>query len=300
MRRRLLALLSAVAIGAAVWFPTPSAHAAPGATVTETGWWSRNPFASPPDRGFQVATAPDGPASVSAVRVAVEGRVTKATLVINEAGGVPEAAALRVCAGASSWNATDHAWAAAPAADCAKTAPMTRNAAGGNFAADVTTLLQGVAGSTTLMIVPAAGAPAWQVDFSIAIISAEATPTPTTTTTTSTTSPPSGSPGGSGTSGSFGSGSSSSPTPPSNAFDFGSSTPAPPVETGTIGPDPSLDPDPAIEDEVGADLASGAIAVPSTATSQPWGRLVVFLPLSALAGALIAFGRRFTLDRLAG
>lgn len=301
-RRTLASLVAGLALLLAGWVAAPTAGAAPGASVTETGWWSRNPFAAPPDRGFQVATAPDGPVSVSAVRIAVEGRITKATLVLNEAGGIPEAASLRVCSGPSTWNATNHAWSAAPAADCSKTVAMTRNAAGANFAADVTSLVQSAVGSATLMVVPAPGAPAWQVDFSIAIVSAEAEPA-TTTTTAPATEPSSG---GSDSAGGFASGGSSSggfagstPSPP-NAFDFGTSAPLLPEQPPEIGTDPSLDPAPAGEGDPGTDLAASVAPLPATGTSQPWGRLVVFLPLSILAGAAIAYGRRFALDRLAG
>lgn len=304
MTRRLLATAAALALGMAAWVQAPAVHAAPGAEVTETGWWSRNPFASPPARGFQVANAPDGAASVSAVRIAVEGRISKATLVINEAGGVPEAATIRACSGASSWSASDHAWAAAPASDCSKAVSMTRNAAGANFAADITPLLQGAIGSATIMIVPGGAPLAWQVDFSIAIVSAEAEPATTTTTTASpggssggqSSAPPSGS-GSFGASGSGASSSFAAPTPASNAFDFGATTPSLPSEP-TVGSDATLDPaSPA--DDFGSDLAA-TVSAPSTGASQPWGRLVVFLPLSILAGAAIAFGRRFALDRLAG
>lgn len=297
---RVVAIIVAL-VGVGVgWIAAAPATAAPGAEITETGWWSRNPFADPPDRGFQVATAPDGPVSVSAIRIAIDGRVTKATLAINEAGGVPEAAALRVCAGPSGWNASEHAWASAPQADCAKTASMSRSAASGNFTADITTLLTATKGSQTVMIVPAAGAPAWQVDFSIAILSAEVEPVPTSSSGSSTgSSEPDASSAGSGAIATGSPSGSSSPGPSANAFDFAATPSFVAPAADPVGSEPTLDPGPAADV---VDTAANPIAAPlppARGASQPWGRLIIFIPLSALAGAAITFGRRFAFERLA-
>lgn len=304
MRVRPLARLVVAALAGALalaWAAgvSPARAAAPGVQVTETGWWSRNPFADPPDGGFQVARAPDGDISTSAVRLAIEGRVTKATLVINEAGGVPEAAALRVCAATGTWSATNHAWSAAPQADCAKTAAMARNATGANWSADITALLQTSLPSVSVMIVPASSpAPAWQVDFSIAIVSAEAEPDPQPASSAG-----SGTSGGASGSGSVVSGGETggggSPTfsPSSGGFSFGPTTPAF-TAAEPLGAEPSLDPAPQ-EQVTPEPVEEVALPVRSSGASQPWGRLIVFLPLSILAGAAGAISRRRLLERAA-
>ncbi|MGI8793268.1 MAG: DUF7594 domain-containing protein [Acidimicrobiales bacterium] len=294
---RSLTRIVVVVFALALVFGPVAGSAAPGVEVTEVGWWSRNPIATAPDGGFQVANAPDGPASVAAVRLALEGKITKAILVINEDSGVPEAAAMRVCTTTATWSAANHTWANAPAATCGAAVQLTRNATGANWTGDITSLIPAGQASVSIMIVPeatAAARPAWQVNFSQAAVSAEAQaiPAPTTTTTTSSGSgqgsgsppPTAGATFGGPSSGSgfpaFASG--PSVTAPSSNF---TNNPAPVDAPGTVA-----DVSPATNDDASL---GGIAAAPARATErQPWGRLFVFVPLSVAVSIALAVARR--------
>lgn len=292
-------LLGAVALTALVGLLP--AQGAPGMSVTETGWWSRNPAATAPAGGFQVGTAPDGPVSTSAVRLAIEGRIDKATIILGESGGVPSAAALRACVTTGSWSATTHEWAKAPAADCTKNVALTRNATAATWTADITALVPPGATTLSVMIVPATGgAPAWQVDFGLAIVSAEARPEPTTTTTT--TMAASSGPSGGSSAGFDNSGSSSTPASSAGTTFAGGSFVS--DITTDAAADLALEPDPGtVPDAAAASPSDPAAlgftpAVAAPGQSAPWDRLLLFLPVAAIAGAAIAAGRRRWLDRV--
>jgi hypothetical protein len=257
-------VVAAVAWGVVVasFVAVGGAAAAGEASITRTGWWTRNPAASAPDGGLDVGWGPDGqPLSVAAIEVAAAGDVTRAVLTVDEAGGVQQAgAAVVVCATASPWRAGPHqAMADAPAAACdAGKVGMTRNAASASWAADVTPLLAGMAtkGAVSLTIVPTAsdGAPlGFDVQFSAPRLQSEVGTVPSTTTTTASNSS-------------------------SASASGGSSASSPPATTGADGYEPavaarsrsSVDDAPAPMHEPGpADAALAASAAPVEPVPPP-------------------------------
>src|SRR5688500_10137933 len=196
-RRLVLAVVTAAAITAVM---TPAA-AADQASITRTGWWTRNPAASAPDGGLDVSMGPDGePLSIAAIEVAADGTVTRAVLRLEEAGGIAQGgAAIVVCTTAGEWTSGgNQPMEDAPAAACYGGVAMTRNAASASWAADVTPLLRDVArdGSASLLVMPVASAAAplgFDVQLRPPQLQSEVTsgaPATTSTSTTSTTSPP--------------------------------------------------------------------------------------------------------------
>ena len=103
MSRRIVigVLLAMSALQAwAGWQPAQAA----GATVVEVGWWTRTASTTTPEGGFQVGKTPDGADSaVTAFRINVDGEVSKALLIVVEAGGqFQEGAGIDVCPTTSS------------------------------------------------------------------------------------------------------------------------------------------------------------------------------------------------------
>ena len=240
---RLLAL-AVVVLAALPAAPTAPATAADEASITRTGWWTRNPAASAPEGGLDVGLGPDGqPLSVAAIEVAASGTVTRAVLTLVEAGGIAQdGAALVVCTTDGEWTSgAGQPLEDAPPSNCERKVTMTRNGASLSWAADVTPLLEDVArdGAASLMVVPVASASAplgFDVQFAPPRLQSEvrptASPTPTSTTspTTTTTTPPAG--------------------PPTTA------PPSPPQTTGSDGYDPAV-------------AAAGRAAATSTTTATP-------------------------------
>ena len=156
--RLALALLVVVGVVVVVVAAAPAAGA--DVIVLEVGWWTRNPAASAPTGGIDVAAAPDGPSSVAAIAVTGSDSVTKALLLFGEAGGLQQdGAGLQVCITPNPWQSGPaQAWADAPKADCALTSvKLERNASTGSWSADVTSLLGDLEdeGRVDLMVVPA-------------------------------------------------------------------------------------------------------------------------------------------------
>lgn len=168
MKRILGALGAAAVLVLAVPHPV-------SAGVDTVGWFTRNPAASAPDGGIQVANAPDGVVSYGAISVTEEGdTITRATLTLKEEGQALNAsgAALRACPAAGTFTAGQGDLADGPKADCAVgSVELTRDAEG-VWTADVTSVLTGE--EAALAIVPAEEAGVFQVSFAAPDIAVEA------------------------------------------------------------------------------------------------------------------------------
>lgn len=156
--------IGSLAVGSALIALTPLAAQA---RVAEVGWWTRNPAASAPADGIQVANGLDGPLSVAAVRAGDgSGSVTSAKLTLKEADGSVNAAgaSLQACPAAGTFEAkANGAFADAPKADCAAgKVALQRDAATGTWTAEVGPLLP--TGTSAISIVPA-GTAVFQVNF---------------------------------------------------------------------------------------------------------------------------------------
>lgn len=286
MTRRWLPLVLAAIVGVAV--PVP---ATADASITERGWWTRRPGATPqPGGGLEVAEAPDDDISVAALRIRVPGRLSRATLVLNEIGGVrADQATLRVCVTTSNWSAANPgAWGQRPAANCAGGGlELNRSPTGGSWSANVLPILP-TSGSVALMLVPGpppSGLPVdgFQVTFGGAVLDAVAVDDeqdddePVTFSGPASTSPSS--------SDSFGFGFGGSVTPTTPPFEFaepGVAAP-PPGDTGAgESADQAFRPQPSVASRGG----------PGT----PWARIPGLVVLAGLAGAAAAYGRRLLVD----
>lgn len=162
------------ALGAAAVLVLAVPQAA-SAGVDTVGWFTRNPTASAPDGGLQVANAPDGVVSYGAISVTEEGdTITRATLTLKEEGqGLNAAGAtLRACPAAGTFTAGQGALADGPKADCAVgSVELTRDGEG-VWTADVTSVLTGE--TAALAVVPAEGAGVFQVSFAAPDVAVEA------------------------------------------------------------------------------------------------------------------------------
>jgi hypothetical protein len=152
--RRVLVAGLVVAAGVAALQPG-EVVAQSGASIAETGWWTRQPT-STPGAAFEVARAPDGDVSVAAFRIRVEGQVSSAQLQLadNQAAGAPS---LQVCATAAPWTAAAPGpWEARPAPACGATpVRLVHNEAQRVWAVDIRTLLPSGVSTASVMVVPA-------------------------------------------------------------------------------------------------------------------------------------------------
>lgn len=310
-RIRLLAL-SAVAlllVGIAGALPGLASDAA---TITKVGWWSRNPASQAPADGFNVQRAPDGAVSVAAIEVASSDDLRSATLILAEAGGVrQDAAVLQACITPNAWKpGAAQAWGEAPKSECEQASvDLARNATAATWSGDVLKLLGDIdKGPVSLMIVPKASSVpvGFDIQFKKPQLQAEAEPRTGGTGGFSFDSGGSGSSGSSG-SGSFGSGgstSSGSSSFGSTSFDPGPSTFAPAGSVDPIVDAPSADDD----GSVSADASVGESAaipfpVAGGAATDPSGsgnrvlQTFFFLVVSTVAAVGSAVGRRWLRER---
>lgn len=136
------------------------------ASASAVGWWTRNPAATAPDDGGQVANGPDGVISYAAVRTAIDGNtIDTAKLSFREVDGSinGSSAAIEACPAIGSWEAGKGTHFDGPKADCGLgRVSLTRDAAGG-WSADVASVLQG--SGPAVAIVPSDGAGVFQVTF---------------------------------------------------------------------------------------------------------------------------------------
>lgn len=153
------------AVGAAVILVLAVPHPA-FAGVENVGWFTRNPAASAPEGGIQVANAPDGIVSFGAVSVFETGdEISRATLTLTESGQALNAsgATLRACVAAGSFPSRKGTLAEGPKADCASGSVALTRGEGGVWTGDVTSVLQG--DKPALAVVPAEGAAVFQLSF---------------------------------------------------------------------------------------------------------------------------------------
>ena len=270
------------------------ASALDGDPPTNVGWWSQDPTAaSQPEGGFQVAGVAGEPVSVAAVRFSTPSGVVTANLSLQESGGfVTPAAGLQVCKTTEPWEpANPGAYEDAPTPDCSAPVTLERDADAMVWTAPVGALLPSLGGETSLMIVPAESAgggapldPGFQVSFSeaaLAVVSAPGTTTGPSTTFSS------GSLGGSG-GGSF-----------TGGTGGGSFTAPPPAPVTTQAPTtPDTQPESAASGEAFKPPSLAGGAKPGGGGSdQPWERLLILVPLSALIGAGPVYGKRLLQQR---
>lgn len=290
--------LSALAIVLVVLVCTGIAGALEGDKPSNTGWWSQDPTASEqPEGGFQVSSVAGQPVSVAALRFETPSGITRATLSLQEADGsfVTPASALQVCRTAVPWEpANPGPYDDAPEPDCSAPIALTRDADALVWSAEVGTLLPSLGGVSSLMIVPSESAgggspldPGFTVTFSgsaLAVVSA-----PGTTAGPSTTfSPPAADPAFSG-GGGGGAGSGSSFSPPG---------PVTPPTTAPVTPDTvPVDEQPQSGDAFQPPALAGGATPGGGGANQPWSKLFVLVPLSAVIGAASVYAKRLLQQR---
>ena len=304
MKRRILATATLAAVlGLAAAGPAEAA-------VSGVGWWTRNPTASAPDGGLQVANAPDGVISYGAVRVSEDAEdIQSGVLTLQETEGLNAAgAALQACPAAGTWDSGQGPLADGPKADCqAGSVALTRNDAG-QWTADVTSVLVGT--SPAVAVVPATGAGVFQVTFAAPKLDVVARASSGSSSGSSTsdfdasefTAP---------TTSSSSSGSDSSSSDSSSTFEPSSSgsfspTPfaasdsaasfAPVAETAAPVPDAAAALDAAAVAEDGSTEGSTFVARPAAAPplevgGNRWAQFGLFLLVAAVIGTLAGFGR---------
>jgi hypothetical protein len=286
MRRAMVfAALVAVVVGTPVL-----AGALDGDPPAQTGWWSQDATASAqPDGGFQVEALAGQAISVAAVRFSTPSGVTSATLSLQESGGfVTDDGALQVCPTHEPWEpANPGAAEDAPTPDCTTAAALSRDADAAVWTASVAPLLPALGGDASLMIVPVGTGDespldAYQVTFSAAALAVTAAPG--TTASPSTTAYVAPAPSGGGT------------TPSGGSPSFAAPGPTAATTPTTLAPATPLT-SPADNTQTATDafqppsLSAGATPGGGGA-DQPWERLLVLVPLSAIIGVAIVYARR--------
>jgi hypothetical protein len=326
-RLRAAVALSAVLFLAAVAAPGHPALAA-GATISETGWWSRSPGTATPAGGFEVAKSLEGDLSVAALKVQVEGTVTSALVVLVEApGGVnAESGVIEACPTTGDWKAAaPGALEDAPPAQCDQgKVALTRNGGAGTWTGDLAPLLArggtvgillkpGVATAVVaptppttpagpvptpvpVPTVPAPVDPGFTVELSRADLIVSATDDASSSSSGPTPTAGSGT-GAIASGGSSGSGFDSTLYAPTFSG----------VDSGAFAAVPSVTPQPDALPAATADVAPTGAGGAGTAARvenglqpvashrgepPPWGRLLLIVPLSAAIGAAGSAARR--------
>lgn len=305
------------ALGAAAVLVLAVPQAA-NAGVDTVGWFTRNPTASAPDGGLQVANAPDGVVSYGAISVTEEGdTITRATLTLKEEGqGLNAAGAtLRACPAAGSFKAGQGALADGPKADCAiGSAELTRDGEG-VWTGDVTSVLSGDA--PALAVVPAEDAGVFQVSFAAPDLAVEADATSGPSGLDSfDASEFGGTSDGGGSSSSFddggdfdaSSGSGSSFSPSSGSFDStagGSTFDASSFSAPPAAPTTATEPAPAVDATAAEPELAGDTAMPTrrrvagtTASATTSGNTGAQFFFFVLAAAVIGTGAGIGRNRL--
>ena len=287
-RRRFGALALIAAIGVGV------AYQAQGATdvasIGFVGWWSKRPAAMPTktDTGFEIASGVDGTESVAAFRMLIRGDITSATLVLTEESDTAMVAVsapkLQVCPTDTPWlKINGGKYADAPKPSCDSPIALTRNAEKLTWSADVSNLLAGPRSELSLMVVPAPDSallvpPTFVITFTTPRIDATGTPdvvapstgVPKTVVTSSkpaASSAPASAPR-------------VTPKGPVSSPTATVATTAPPTTAAPAG-------------QQAAAPTPARFAVPgSKRPAKQWGKLVLLIPLSLLAGAAYTVARK--------
>jgi hypothetical protein len=292
MRRALLLAAPLLALAS-----SGVAGALSGDAPRALGWWSQDPTAAEqPGGGFQVAAAGGQAVSIAALRFDVPDGALNGTLSLQEAEGgvVSPATALQVCTTADPWEpANPGPWADAPAPDCETPIELTRDEASLTWSASVPADAAG-----SLVVVPGETAgggspvdPGFQVTFTGAALEVvapsgsggSAVPTPPPSTFTP---PPSS---GGGSSPSFAGGGSGS--------SFSAPGPVTPTTTATTvaGGDTTVTTVAVAEGEAFEQVGDGSGG--GGGADQPWERLLLLVPMSALAGVAFVYGKRVLRQR---
>lgn len=306
--RRTLGTAAAVAVAslAVTVAGTGAGGAESAADISKVGWWTRNPAAQAPADGFNVGRAPDGASSQAALEVVGRDRLRTATLILKEAGGVrQDAAVLQVCPTPNVWKKGGaQPWAESPKPECERaSADLTRNATAGTWAGDVRSLLADIEdGPVSLMIVPKASAVpiGFEIQFQAPELQAEAEP--------SSGSDRFGFGGGSGSSsGSFTPGSTSGGgSSPSGSF-TPSFDPSPPLAPALDDVAPTTEPAPEVTGDARSDSEQGFVPFPRAAAADGTGesgnkllQSIFFVAVSAVTAVAAGFGRRLLRQREPG
>lgn len=335
MRRRLgriafvVALLgSVVAVQAGGGQPAQAA----GASISDIGWWSRTPSTTTPAGGFQVAKGPDGDTSVAAIRVAIDGSLTQALLLLAETTGgfLQESAVIDACPTTAAWTPiVAGALADAPEADCTRKLPVERNATTGSWTIDLLPIIESGATSVSVVLrpgavpavapptppsipspvpvplpvpaVPAAPVdpvptpvdPGFTIEFSRADIFAGGPEAPSEDVAAPSSST------GTGTIASGGGSTTFAPTfSVTESFATSESATLTPSRDVLPAATPSVAPVGAGGVGTAANVESGLQPVAATkGPGAPWGRMLVLIPLSFAIGALGSGARRTILGR---
>ena len=279
--RRARAGIALAMLGLLAW--APDARAADGATITAVGWWTSVPVMTAPEGGLAVGRGGSGPIAVAALRLSVDEVLPdKAQLTLTEADGVgADVATLQVCPTPNDWEpVAAGSMDDAPKPECGRGSVVLERAADGTWSGDVASLL--TEGQPSLMVLPgeadgAEGAPSapFQVSFDPPELVAPAAAAPAAGGGDEPASRPSPA---------------ASPTPaPTSSFSPPSAPPTQAVVTTTV---PSPDPEPTEEVAIGPSVSLPTAPASSSSEDRPWGQMVFFLVLSAIAGTAAGVGRR--------
>lgn len=267
-----------------------AAPSAADVAIVETAWWSDSPTASAPEGGLVVGASMTGTSSVGAIRVGVGRGVRSATLTLVETGGRnQDAGGIQACVAADDWSAgPGGSLDDAPEWSCVDP-PIELTRDGGRWTADVTPLLAGRSGAASIMVVPADDLDltatlglGFEAQFGRPALQATEEPPPAPLpSSTSTTAPPAAPPPAVAPP-------TPGPTPqPRPAQPPAFDTPGAPATVETIPaaePSPTTTTTPPPVDEQAAPLP-----LDEPSDGKPWGRLLFYLPLSAVVGVAVRF-----------
>ena len=292
-RHRSAALLVLAALF--IMFVAEAQGASDVAKVDKVGWWSKRPGAQPTtgDLSFEVASGPDGNESVAAIRILIQGTITKATLVLSEAANQTTAVSvpkIEVCRTNTPWDLTKNPgpYDAAPKPDCAQPVALKRDDKG-SWTGDITSMVTGAYSERSVMVVPAEDKslpvpPTFFLQFATSRVEADGTldVTPTTETPATAAAPP------------VSGGSSSTPRPTVAAPPAASRVTTPPP--ATAAPTPTTAAATRTESQ-SIPTRLGGSAVRTASKKKDWGQLSWIVPLSALLAFVWTVVRRTLLDR---
>jgi hypothetical protein len=279
--RRARAAVALATLGLLV--SAPDAGAAEGATITAVGWWTSVPVTSAPEGGVAVGRGGGDPIAVAAIQLSVDEELpTTAELTLTEADGVgADVATLQVCPTPNDWEpVAAGAMADAPRPECGRGSVTLERADDGTWSGDVASLLE--PGQPSLMVLPgeadpadSAPTPPFQLSFEPPALSA-----PAASTTTAQADPtPAPRPAASATPAPTPASSFAPPPPPAAAS----------VTTTTVS---SPEPEPTDEVAIGPSVSFPTATTAAAREDRPWGQMLFFLVISALAGTAAGVGRR--------
>jgi hypothetical protein len=290
LKLRLVALGIVVVIGLGLAYQANGA--ADVAHIDFVGWWSKRPGAMPTktDTGFEVGSSGvDGTDSVAAFRILINGDIKSATLVLTEESDTASIGIstpkLQLCPTSTPWlKVNDGKYDDAPKPDCSSPIAMTRDATKLTWSADITSLLAGPKSELSLMAVPAPDdslpvPPTYFITFTTPRIDATGTPDVKEPT-----------PAAAG----HGPAVTSAPvaSKPSSAPRVTTKAPTAPGPTAAPAAPATSAPAAAPQQQAAAPTPARFGAPANQKASKQWGKLIVLVPLSLLAGAAYTLARR--------